>query len=126
MLPFPISLTLHDLDFVIFSNCEPFLHMERKLTFSCLGLSVVRLFLRDCLRAQSPPYYSLSEISTFSVALHAIDVKVCVHLTPKWPPINFSFVCMFISPLPHFHFKILLFLYILTRQRGLINMQTKE
>ena len=27
---------------------------------------------------------------------------------------------------PHFHFKILLFLYMMTRPRGLINMQTKE
>ena len=31
MLPFTISLTLHDLDFVILSNCESFLHIERKL-----------------------------------------------------------------------------------------------
>ena len=31
-LPFAISLTLHDLDFVILPNCESFLHIERKLT----------------------------------------------------------------------------------------------
>ena len=32
-----------------------------------------------------------------------------IHLIPKWRPINYSFVCMFISPLCLiFHFKILL------------------
>ena len=50
-----------------------------------------------------------------------------IHLIPKWRPINYSFVCMLISPLglvimykkqKNFEVKM--------RQRGLINMQTKE
>ena len=48
-------------------------------------------------------------------------------LMPKWRPINYSFVCMFISPLSLiFTLKLFCFSYMLTRQRGLINMQTKE
>ena len=50
-----------------------------------------------------------------------------INLIPKWGPINYSFVCMFISPLCLiFTSKLFCFLYMLTRQRGLINMQTKE
>ena len=50
-----------------------------------------------------------------------------IHLIPKWRPINYSFVCMLISPLclvsmcktqKNFEVKM--------RQRGLINMQTKQ
>ena len=48
-------------------------------------------------------------------------------LIPKWRPINYSFVCMFISPLSLiFTSKFFCFLFMWTRQRGLINMQTKE
>ena len=62
------------------------------------------------------------------------DGKVCcyidryaIHLIPKWRPINYSLVCMLISPL------CLVIMYkkqtnfdVKMRQRGLINMQTKE
>ena len=50
-----------------------------------------------------------------------------IHLIPKWRPINYSFVCMLISP-PRLTFtsKFFCFLYTLTRRRGLIKMQTKE
>ena len=50
-----------------------------------------------------------------------------IHLIPKWQPINYSFVCRLISPL-HLIFtsKFFCFLFMLMRQRGLINMQTKE
>ena len=50
-----------------------------------------------------------------------------IHLIPKWRPINYSFVFMLISPLclvsmsktqKNFEVKM--------RQRGLINLQTKE
>ena len=47
----------------------------------------------------------------------------------KWRPINYSFVCMLISPLCLIFiskFFCFFFLYMLTRLRGLINMQTKE
>ena len=48
-------------------------------------------------------------------------------LIPKWRPINYSFVCMLFSPLSLiFTSKFFCFLYMLTRRRGLINMQTKE
>ena len=51
----------------------------------------------------------------------------CIHLIPKWRPINYSFVCMFISPLCLiFTSKFFCVLYMLTRHQGLINMQTKE
>ena len=47
-----------------------------------------------------------------------------MHLIPKWRRIYYSFVCMLISPL------CLVYKYKKTkvkmRQRGLINMQTKE
>ena len=39
---------------------------------------------------------------------------------------NYSFVCMFISPLCIIFILILLLLHMLTWQRALINMQTKE
>ena len=40
---------------------------------------------------------------------------------------NELFFCLQVNKpsLPHFHFKILLFLFMLKRLRGLINMQTK-
>ena len=50
-----------------------------------------------------------------------------IHLIPKWRPINSSFVCMLISPLRLLStLKFICFLYMLTRRKGLINMQTKE
>ena len=50
-----------------------------------------------------------------------------IHLIPKWRPINYSFACMFISPLCLiFTSNFLCFVYMLTGRRGLINMQTKE
>mgnify|MGYP007058292855 CR=1 FL=1 len=50
-----------------------------------------------------------------------------IHLIPKWRPINYSFVCMLISPLRLiFTTKFFCFLHMLTRPRGLINMQAKE
>ena len=53
--------------------------------------------------------------------------KPTIYLIPKWLPINYTFVCMLISPLrlvimckkqKNFEVKM--------RRRGLINMQTKE
>ena len=50
-----------------------------------------------------------------------------IHLIPKWRPINYSFLCMLITPLCLiFSTKFFCFLHMLTRRRGLINMQTKE
>ena len=50
-----------------------------------------------------------------------------IHLIPKWRPINYSFVCRFISPLCLiFTSKFFCIFYMLTRHHGLINMQTKE
>ena len=50
-----------------------------------------------------------------------------VHLVPKWWPINYSFVCMSISPFCLiFTSKFLCVLYMMTRHQGLINMQTKR
>ena len=64
---------------------------------------------------------------------HCEDIKLKgiavpkIHLIPKWRPINYSFVCMLISPLRLiFTTKFFCFLHMLTRWRGLINMQTKE
>ena len=62
----------------------------------------------------------------FSLSLTAFLV-IIIHLIPKWRPINYPFVCMLISPL------CLLMMYkkqknfeVKMRQRGLINMLTKE
>ena len=53
--------------------------------------------------------------------------NIIMGLILKWRPINYSFVCMFISPLSLvFTSKFFCFLYMTMRQRGLINMQTKE
>ena len=50
-----------------------------------------------------------------------------IHLIPKWWSINYSFVCMSISPLCLiFTSKLFCVLYTLTRHQGLINMKTKE
>ena len=50
-----------------------------------------------------------------------------IHLIPKWRHINYSFVCMLISPLCLiFTSKFFCFLYMMTRPRGLINMQQKN
>ena len=58
---------------------------------------------------------------------HFSEIPISIHLIPKWRPINYSFVCMLISPLRLiFTSKFFCFLYMLTRRRGLINMQTKE
>ena len=64
----------------------------------------------------------------------ANDVRVagtrrnCMHLyIRKWRPIDYSFVCILISPLRLiFTLKFFCPLYMLTRRRGLINMQIKE
>ena len=60
---------------------------------------------RDC------KLFYMSVNTTYSKMV-ANKLFFCLHV--KWPS------------LPHFHFKILFFLNTLTRQRGLINMQTKE
>ena len=53
-----------------------------------------------------------------------IFFDVDIHLIPKWRPINYSFVCMFISPLCLiFTSKFFCVFFML---KGLINMQTKE
>ena len=53
--------------------------------------------------------------------------KLPIHLIPKWRPINYSFVCMVISPLCLiFTPKFFCVFYMLTRHQGLVNMQTKE
>ena len=50
-----------------------------------------------------------------------------IHLIPKWRPINYSFVYMFMSPLCLiFTWKFFCVFYMLARHQGLINMQTKE
>ena len=44
-----------------------------------------------------------------------------IHLIPKWRPINYSFLCMFISPLCLiFTSKFFCVFYMLTRHQGLI------
>ena len=50
-----------------------------------------------------------------------------IHLIPKWWPINYSFVCMLVSPLRlvKMHKKQKNF-EVKMRRRGLINVQTKE
>ena len=63
-------------------------------------------------------------LTVFSFCMEEITV---IHLIPKWRPINYSFVCMLISPLRLiFTTKFFCFLHMLTRRRGLINMETKE
>ena len=56
-----------------------------------------------------------------------MNARLQIHFIPKWRPINYSFVCMLISPLclvsmyktqKNFEVKM--------TERGLINMQTKE
>ena len=50
-----------------------------------------------------------------------------IHLIPKWRPINYSFLCMLISPLCLiFSTKFFCFLHMLTRRRGLINNANKR
>ena len=52
---------------------------------------------------------------------------VDIHLIPKWRSINYSFVCMLISPLRLVNmYKKQKNFEVKTRRRGLINMQTKE
>ena len=54
-------------------------------------------------------------------------LQLAIHLIPKWRPMNYSFVFMFISPLYLiFTSKFFCVLHMAKRQRGLINMQTKE
>ena len=50
-----------------------------------------------------------------------------IDLIAKWQPINYSFVCMLISPLCLVNmYKTQKNFEVKMRQRGLINMQTKE
>ena len=50
-----------------------------------------------------------------------------IHLIPKWRAINYSFVCMSISPLCLiFEWKFCCILHMLMRQQGLINKHIKE
>ena len=73
----------------------------------------------------------MSEVVKVHLILEPLDLvpdkSYIIHLIPKWRPINYSFVSMLISPLclvsmyktqKNFEVKM--------RQRGLINMQTKE
>ena len=57
------------------------------------------------------------------------ETLLAIHLIPKWRPTTYSFVCMFISPFCLIFtskFFCFFFFYILTRQKRLINLQTKE
>ena len=55
------------------------------------------------------------------------NLHLPIHLIPKWLPINYSFVCMFISPLCFVSmYKTQKNFEVKMRQRGLINMQAKE
>ena len=54
-------------------------------------------------------------------------IKVPMNLIPKWRRIDYSFVCMLISPLGLvYKYKKRKNFEVKMRQRGLINMQTKE
>ena len=54
------------------------------------------------------------------------NFRIVIHLIPKWRPINYSFVCMLISPLRLiFTSKFFCFLYVDEAKR-VMNMQTKE
>ena len=70
------------------------------------------------------------ECGEFRGSKELVKLEECnsdIHLIPKWRPINYSFVCMFISPLCLiFTSKFYCVSYMLTRHQGLINMQTKE
>ena len=68
-------------------------------------------------------------LSRFTSLLHfsKFSHKIVIHFIPKWRQINYSFVYMLISLLCLiFTSKFSCFLYMMTRQRGLVNMQTKE
>ena len=55
-----------------------------------------------------------------------LNYKFGIHLIPKWRAINY-FGCVLISRLClNLTSKFFCVLYMLTRQRGLVNMQTKE
>ena len=50
-----------------------------------------------------------------------------IHLIPKWRPVNYSFVCMLISPLRLVNmYKKQKNFEVKMRLRGLVNQQTKE
>ena len=87
-----------------------------------------------CLSSEKPSWW-VSEIVCCLTARHTrvrslFSVRcacLLIHLIPKWRPINYSFVCMLLSP------RCLVSMYktwknfeVKLRQRGLINMQTKE
>ena len=55
------------------------------------------------------------------------NVRISIHLIPKWRPINYSFVCMLISHLCFVNmYKTKKNFEVKMRQWGLNNMQTKE
>ena len=70
-----------------------------------------------------------SRIASLNNKLRIESVKwgKCIHLIPKWRPINYSFVCMIISPLRLVNMcKKQKNFVVKMRRIGLINMQTKE
>ena len=44
-------------------------------------------------------WHILDRRMPITMAPYASDIVVIIHLIPKWRPINYSFVCTFISPL---------------------------
>ena len=85
-------------------------------------LIIITIFLSIYMRYRYMKFTSLNH-----GLILICKVWLSQYLIPKWQPINYAFVCMFISPLSLiFTSKFFCFLYMMTRQRGLINMQTKE
>ena len=81
-------------------------------------------FAQFCYRDRN---FSKHNVYVSSQCVNTLQHGHAIHLIPKWRPINYSFVCMFISPLCFiFTSKFFCVFYMLTRHQGLINMQTKE
>ena len=78
-------------------------------------------------KVQVPP------VSTATLEIHLtcqwyVDILLhCTQLTPKWRPINYTFVCMLISPLRLVNmYKKQTNFQVKVRRGRLINMQTEE
>ena len=121
-----ISRTFHFMgrgDFILYKNSERYFEVRPYYLLKIILLST--LIWPYYLKYSMQRYISFSRHSALN--LMTSPLSRIMHLIPKWRRIDYSFVCMLISPLclvykckkqENFEVKM--------RQRGLINMQTKE
>ena len=108
------------------NNCSRIVSTRWRYQHPCSAFQVTRVWGKIQYNWRLWNEFMVLVIVVSILYITSID-GLYIRLIPKWRPINYSFVCMLINPLCLiFTSKFFCFLHTMSRQRGLINMQTKE